>query len=127
MSRSTPMRVILCAGIALATILGTVAATGSASAATTTSVSRTLQKVGVATYTPGAVGSGDLADIDTEIPSFFEEEADAAAAAMAARADARTQSVRKGGPNRSMSGRDTADSRRRRPPTASSCATGRRC
>jgi hypothetical protein len=73
------MRVILCAGVALATILGTVAATGSASAATTTSVSRTLQKVGVATYTPGAVGSGDLADIDTEIPSFFEEEADEAA------------------------------------------------
>ena len=108
MSRSTPMRVILCAGVALATILGTVAATGSASAATTTSVSRTLQKVGVATYTPGAVGSGDLADIDTEIPSFFQEEADAAAAAMTARADARAASVHRDGPNRSQSARETA-------------------
>ena len=65
-------------------------------------------KVGVATYTPGAVGSGDLADIDTEIPSFFEEEADAAAAAMAARADARAQSVHRDGPNRSQSARENA-------------------
>ena len=108
MSRSKHLRIVLCAAVGLLTVAGTVAATGTASAATTTSVSRTLAKVGTATYNPGAVGSGDLADIDTEIPSFFEEEADEAAAAMAARADARAASVHRGGPHRSMSAGDTA-------------------
>jgi hypothetical protein len=105
MSRRATTRALLSAGVAVITFLGTVAAAGNASAATSAApnagASRTIQKVGVGTYHPGAVGSGDPASISTEIPSFFDEEADEGLVARAAR-------PRTGGPHRSLSGRDSA-------------------
>jgi hypothetical protein len=87
MSGRTPTRVAAIAAVVLATVLGTLTAATSASAAPTSST-RHIQKGGTAAYQARPTGSGTLAPISTEIVRAFGPEAhegqDAAGAGLGA-------------------------------------------
>src|SRR5690242_12932898 len=96
MSRRKSTKVSAAVALALAVVAGGLVGPSGASAATPTSSTRHVQKVGTGAYTPTPTGSGAPASIATEIPKAFGPEAAEGAGAKAATAGAT-------GANRSLS------------------------